>query len=559
MNPERLLAHFETISEAPDAVARLRRFILDLAVRGKLVEQDPEDEPAGELLRLIEIQKRLTHGSKADIRVRHAFQGSLGSCPFEVPQGWTWVRLGDILLKLTDGTHHSPPNGPTGDFLYITAKNIKADGVSLRDITYVAKDIHEEIYARCNPERGDILYIKDGATTGVTAINDLTEPFSMLSSVALLKLPDCLFNALLLQFLRSPFFYDQMRGFMKGGAIPRVTLKRMAPALIPLPPLAEQHRIVAKVDELMALCDQLEAARQLREQQRERLVAASLQRLNQPVEDTASFRNDARFALQVLPSLTTTPAQIKQLRQTILNLAVRGKLVEQDPEDEPAEEQLERITLQKLSLARKERAFKKRKSDVSIESFQHHLPAGWVTATLADLVTILNGRAYKQSELLESGTPVLRVGNLFTSNKWYYSNLELEDDKYCDDGDLIFAWSASFGPFIWKGGRVIYHYHIWKLPLHSPGDLSRDYLHLYLLHKTAEIKSAGHGISMVHMTKEKMELLEVPLPPLAEQHRIVAKVDELMALCDQLEQQLSQADQQRRRLLEAVLAEALGG
>ena len=328
-------------------------------------------------------------------------------------------------------------------------------------------------------------------------------------------------------------------------------------ASILIPTLAEQHRIVAKVDELMALCDQLEAARNQREQGRERLVAATLQRLNQPSEDPASYRQDASFALQVLPSLTTTPAQIKQLRQTILNLAVRGKLVEQDPEDEPAEEQLERISLQKLSLARKERAFKKRKSDVSIESFQHHLPAGWVTAALADLVTILNGRAYKQSELLESGAPVLRVGNLFTSNKWCYSNLELEDDKYCDDGDLTFAWSASFGPFIWKGGRVIYYYHIWKLPLHSPGDLSRDYLHLYLLHKTAEIKSAGHGISMVHMTKEKMELLEVPLPPLAEQHRIVAKVDELMALCDQLEQQLHQADQQRRRLLEALLAEAL--
>jgi type I restriction enzyme S subunit len=172
-------------------------------------------------------------------------------------------------------------------------------------------------------------------------------------------------------------------------------------------------------------------------------------------------------------------------------------------------------------------------------------------------VTILNGRAYKQSELLDSGTPVLRVGNLFTSNKWYYSNLELDEDKYCDRGDLIFAWSASFGPFVWDGGRVIYHYHIWKLPLHSPADLSRDYLYLYLLHKTGEIKDAGHGISMVHMTKEKMELLEVPLPPLAEQHRIVAKVDELMTICDQLEGQITETEQDSRRFLEAVLNEAL--
>ena len=251
--------------------------------------------------------------------------------------------------------------------------------------------------------------------------------------------------------------------------------------------------------------------------------------------------------------ISEAPDAISRLRRFILDLAVRGKLVEQDPEDEPAEEQLERITLAKLALGRKERAFKKKKPDMSIESFQYLLPSGWVTATLADLVTILNGRAYKQSELLDSGTPVLRVGNLFTSNNWYYSNLELDDDKCIDDGDLIFAWSASFGPFIWKGGRVIYHYHIWKLPLHSPADLSRDYLYLFLLHKTAEIKGAGHGISMVHMTKEKMEILEVPLPPLAEQHRIVAKVDELMALCDQLEAARQQREQGRERLVAATL------
>ncbi len=262
---------------------------------------------------------------------------------------------------------------------------------------------------------------------------------------------------------------------------------------------------------------------------------------------------NAERLLAHFEQISESPDAIARLRRFILDLAVRGKLVEQDPEDEPAEDQLERITLAKLSTARKERGSKKKKPDTSIDSFQHSLPAGWITAKLADLVAILNGRAYKQSELLDSGTPVLRVGNLFTSNKWYYSDLELEDDKYCDDGDLIFAWSASFGPFIWNGGRVIYHYHIWKLPLHSPVDLSQDFLHLYLLHKTAEIKAAGHGISMLHMTKEKMEVLEVPLPPLAEQHRIVAKVDELMALCDQLEAARQQREQTRERLVAASL------
>jgi len=251
--------------------------------------------------------------------------------------------------------------------------------------------------------------------------------------------------------------------------------------------------------------------------------------------------------------ISEAPDAITRLRRFILDLAVRGKLVEQDPEDEPAEEQLERIIEAKILLARKERTTKKKRSEPSVESLDFPLPARWATSPLADLVTVLNGRAYKQSELLDTGTPVLRVGNLFTSNKWYYSDLELEEDKYCNDGDLIFAWSASFGPFIWNGGQAIYHYHIWKLPLHSPKDLFRDYLYLYLLNKTDEIKASGHGVSMVHMTKEKMERLEVPLPPLAEQHRIVAKVDELMALCDQLEAARQERQECRERLVAATL------
>ena len=124
--------------------------------------------------------------------------------------------------------HHSPPNGPSGDFMYVSAKNIKQDGIKLDSITYVTKEVHDEIYSRCNPSYGDVLYIKDGATTGIATINQLTEPFSMLSSVALLKPSEAIFNRYLLWAMRSPFFYQETRGAMKGAAITRVTLSVMS-------------------------------------------------------------------------------------------------------------------------------------------------------------------------------------------------------------------------------------------------------------------------------------------------------------------------------------------
>ncbi|MEX5563585.1 restriction endonuclease subunit S [Pseudophaeobacter sp. 1A16562] len=263
---------------------------------------------------------------------------------------------------------------------------------------------------------------------------------------------------------------------------------------------------------------------------------------------------NAERLLEVYEQISEAPEAIARLRRFVLDLAVRGKLVEQDAEDEPASVQCERIAAAKARLDIKERKAKRRLVDPSLTEVSFDLPAGWADARFADLVRVVNGRAYKKPELLSEGTPVLRVGNLFTSDHWYYSDLELEEDKYCDKGDLIYAWSASFGPFIWDGPRVIYHYHIWKLPLFSEDDLSKRYIFLFLQQKTREIKDAGHGISMIHMTKEKMEQLVVPLPPLAEQHRIVAKVDELMALCDRLEEARKTREEVRDKLTAASLA-----
>ncbi len=245
---------------------------------------------------------------------------------------------------------------------------------------------------------------------------------------------------------------------------------------------------------------------------------------------------------------------IKKLRELILELAVRGKLVPQDPTDEPANNILARSIAIKESLLTEGKIKKSRaKKDIKEEHFYDY-PASWATAKIEDLIQVINGRAYKKSEMLSSGIPILRVGNLFTSNEWYYSDLDLDADKYIDRGDLIYAWSASFGPFIWEGSRVIYHYHIWKMDIFHDGALDKNFSKLFLQAISERIKASGNGIAMIHMTKERMEKVVHPLPPIEEQRRIVAKVDELMILCDQLEQQTEASLDAHQVLVETLLA-----
>ena len=243
---------------------------------------------------------------------------------------------------------------------------------------------------------------------------------------------------------------------------------------------------------------------------------------------------------------------IKKLRRLILKFATEGLLTEQDSKDECASVQLKRMWQAEMEY-KKTKQRQKSVASTILGQEANSLPSGWAITTLDSLVTVLNGRAYKKDELLNSGTPVLRVGNLFTSSQWYYSDLILEDDKYCQSGDLIFAWSASFGPFIWEGPKAIFHYHIWKLLPHKEDDISKHFLLLVLQEKTEGIKNEGHGVAMLHMTKAKMEKLSIRLPPLAEQKRIVEKVEELMRLCDQLEKDQNNTIETHNTLITTLL------
>ena len=168
-----------------------------------------------------------------------------------------------------------------------------------------------------------------------------------------------------------------------------------------------------------------------------------------------------------------------------------------------------------------------------------------IETTLGKICQILNGRAYRQNELLSNGKyPVLRVGNFFSRDNWYYSNLELESDKYCDKDDLLFAWSASFGPKIWKGPKVIYHYHIWKLIPKSIVD--KYYLYYWLQNSVAMLTAGTHGSVMAHITKNDMENMPITLPDIDVQKKIagvLSALDDKIELNNQINSNLEQQAQ----------------
>jgi len=526
MKAERLLAHFKTISEAPDAVARLRRFILDLAVRGKLVEQDPEDEPAEELLAQIA-------GSGLEMD--------------DLPSAWCRAELGSVLV-----------------FQY--GKGLAAS--ERLDCGLVPVYGSNGIVGYTDRPLFDDSSIIVGRKGSAGALNLCQGP-SWATDVSYYVAAPAFFSLKYLLVALAALDLDALGKGVKPG----LSRSDAYAQLITIPPLAEQHRIVAKVDELMVFCDQLEAARQQREQGRERLVAATLQRLNQPAADPASFRQDASFALQVLPHLTTTPAQIKQLRQTILNLAVRGKLVEQDPEDEPAEELVRLIADdKKLRMAERRIRAPRNAHSVNSEDVPLDLPPSWKTFPLGDISLVSDPNPSHRYPSYDGGTvPILSTQEFSGLDGWNPSTAKLVQREFHDyqvdscnfePGDIVFARKGRIGlpRFLPSLERYAFSHTVFIVkPLCG---VYPQYL-LWALRRQAVVdwltKEMNQNTGVPTLGKDKTERLPIPLPPLSEQHRIVAKVDELMALCDQLEQQLSQADQQRRRLLEALLAEALDG
>jgi type I restriction enzyme S subunit len=562
MNPAQLLAHFDRLSEAPDALPRLRRFILDLAVRGKLVEQDPNDEPASELIKRILAEKERLVKSGEIRKEKTLAPMNSDELPFNIPKGWEWA----LIRQITSDRGQSVPNK---DFTYIDVTAINKEAGCITDAKIIAAT-DAPSRARKLVRAGDVLYscVRPYLLNIAVVESEIfPEPIAS-TAFAVLNGFGLVHSKYLWIALRSPFMVECVEAKMRGQAYPAINDSDFAILPFPLPPLAEQHRIVAKVDELMALCDQLEAAKTQREQSRERLVAASLQRLNQPAEDAAAFREDARFTFNHLPRLTTRPAHIKQLRQTILNLAVRGKLVEQDPNDEPASELIKRIRAEKAQLV-KERKLRKQDELPPIKEREQAFsaPISWSWERLGNISRKIHYGYTASANQLIQNVRLLRITDI-QDNSVDWSSVpgcdisEGDIPQYkleCSD-ILIARTGGTIGKtFLVEQMPVIAVFASYLIRVQGTSELYDRYLKMFMESPVywTQLQDGARGAGQPNVNGQTLGQMSVPIPPLAEQHRIVAKVDELMALCDQLETQLTATAADSRRLLEAVLHEAL--
>jgi len=481
--------------------------------------------------------------------------------PHPIPNNWSWVRFGNI-VDFSAGRTPSRNDASfwnTGDYPWVSIADME-DGKVIESTKETVSEKARKVAFKSEPEQPGTMIMSFKLTIGkIARLGILAFHNEAIISIrpTLADLDPYLFKVL----------PDLARGGDTKGAIKGATLNResISNILTPLPPLAEQHRIVAKVDELMALLDRLEAARTAREATRDRLTAASLARLTTSDTSAQQFPAHARFALDALPALTARPDQIKALRQTILNLAVRGKLVEQDPTDKPASGLLEAIRSEK-----KEATKRRAEPDMTLVDFS--IPSHWVWQSLDTILTDgpHNGLSPRKSERTDTPKAITLTATTtgtFDARQFKHVDVNGSDAAryWLEPGDLLFQrgntreYVGMAAVYDGPTKQFLFPDLIMRVRISQHMDLR--FVHLWCIAPFARhflsSNATGAQQTMPKINQGILRALPIPLPPLAEQHRIVAKVDALMALCDRLEAALTTTDTTRARLLESLLRETL--
>lgn len=574
-----LLEQFEDLTLHPRNAARLKELVLQLAVQGKLTEnwrrQNPYVEPAAELLKRIEAEKAQLVKDKKIKKEKPLEPVSENDVPYTLPEGWVWCRMQDICKLITDGTHHTPKYVDSG-VPFLSVKDMSNGYLNFESTRFISEEEHKDLIKRCNPEFGDILLTKIG-TTGVAINIDTQREFSIFVSVALLKINSSLLNGKFLKYLiNSPLVTEQSEEGTEGVGNKNLVLRKIKSFVISLPPLAEQEAIVARVEELMRKIEELEKQTAERIQLKQHLGAAALHQLTAATDE--ELDQYWLFLKQHFQTMFDDAANVKKLRETILQLAVQGRLTAtwrtQNPITEPASELLKRIQAEKAQLVKEKKIKKEKPLDPIVEDeVPYTLPEGWIWCRLEDLADISSGvtkgKAYK-GNLVD--TPYLRVANVQRGflDLSIMKNITVSDDDYqkyqLEPFDLLMIEGGDPDKLgrcaIWQNEieGCIYQNHVFRVRSLLKKAIDEYFLMLFInspFTRAYYENCAKRTTNLASINKTQMRNTPIALPPLAEQEAIVAKVDQLIQLCDELEQQIQQSKQEAEALMQAVVQEAL--
>ncbi|WP_418794203.1 restriction endonuclease subunit S [Phocaeicola coprophilus] len=473
---------------------KLRQKILDLAIRGKLVPQDPNDEPASVLLERIKAEKEHLIKEGKIKRSKKIAKTSdtphYGNVPFEVPSSWVWTTLPELCtIPITDGTHKTPTyTDKEHGVPFISSKDVTSQRINWNNIKYITRELHEELHKRIAPQKNDILLAKNG-TTGVAAIVEDTRVFDIYVTLAVIRPSQNICPQYLHQVINSNFCKEQFNSRLTGIGLPNLHLVDIKKTMIPLPPISEQKRIVTEIERWFVWIE------------------------------------------QIRQSKTDLQDVIKQTKSKILDLAIHGKLVPQDPSDEPASELLKRINP---------------KAEITCDNAHYtQLPKGWAMCKLSDLCKIENGFAFSSDDYKSQGIPLVRISNI-THNTIDITDCAyiegITDDKFkISKGDLLIAMSgATTGKMgVYPFDETAYlNQRVGNIKILNKFSLYPNYRNTYMQSKVDEILKIAYGGAQPNISASIIGNFDFPLPPYKEQIRIVETVQRIFDQLDVITESL---------------------
>ncbi|MEH8103245.1 restriction endonuclease subunit S [Aeromonas veronii] len=551
-------------------IKKLRELILELAVRGKLVPQDPSDEPASVLLERIAAEKaRLVKEGKIK-KPKALPQVSEQDKPFELPEGWVITRLGEIGIWATGNGFPTNEQGLEDlEILFCKVSDMNLDGNErfiLKTMNTVSEDTARRIKLNLH-KAGTVIFPKIGGAIATNKRRIIVKATAIDNNCLGITPYSEVVSDYLFLFLTS----IDMTKYQVGTSVPALSQGTLELIPIGIPSIDEQHRIVAKVDELMALCDQLELRSESQLAAHQTLVETLLATLTDSCDADELAQNWARLSTH-FDTLFTTEASIDALKQTILQLAVMGKLVPQDPSDEPAAALLERIAAEKAQLVKEKKIKKDKPLPVITENEEPFpLPKGWEWVNLGELVTIRGGKRLPKGHVLSKDpTPYVYIrvsdmkdGSVCCDDLHYVTkDVSTQIGNYIITSDDIYM--TIVGATIGKCGlvpRKLSGMHLTEnaARLTPYSGIEKVYLYKYLASHFAQEQFVDKTkqVGVQKMALNRLSCTKVPLPPTEQQIHIVNKLEQLLRICLKLKQRLRDSQQTQLALAESLVEGAL--